>query len=241
MQRIMVMALCVVLALVVASPMAFGQVGQGAAASGKAGELAADWWKWALSKPAAENPLIGGDPDYSEDQCDGQSATDMPGKKWFLAGTLDGSQVERTCTVPVGKQLFFPVGNIVFLITEPGETEEVARQFVNGFMDGRASRPRLQHGRYGRREGNRERANTALGFSSLHRHGPRGWSFASGFIRRGCRWALGSAAAVVERRTHDPLRDKCSERRLLAGEHLPPNCGIGTRRTGGSSKSRVPA
>ncbi len=88
-----------------------------------------------MSKPAAENPLIGGDPDYSEDQCDGQSATDMPGKKWFLAGTLDGSQVERTCTVPVGKQLFFPVGNIVFLITEPGETEEVARQFVNGFMD----------------------------------------------------------------------------------------------------------
>jgi hypothetical protein len=134
-KRIVVMALSVILALVVASPMAFGQVGQGAKASGKAAELAADWWIWALSKPAAENPLIRGDPNYTEEQCDGQPVSDTPGKKWFLAGTLDGSAVERTCTMLVGTQLFFPVGNIVFLITEPEETEEEARQFVNEFID----------------------------------------------------------------------------------------------------------
>ncbi len=129
------MVVSVILALVVASPMALGQVGQGATASGKAAELAADWWIWALSKPAAESPLIGGDPDYSDRQCDGQPLSGTPGKKWFLAGTLDGSAVERTCTMPVGTQLFFPAGNIVFLITEPGETEEEARQYVNEFID----------------------------------------------------------------------------------------------------------
>src|SRR5215210_3384133 len=137
------MLVSVLLALVLVAPMAFGQVGQGSKASGKAGELAADWWTWALSKPVAENPLIGGDPDYSEEQCDGQPVTDTPGKKWFLAGTFDGSAVERTCTMPVGTQLFFPVVNSIFIVTEPGETEELARQQVNEFINGVLSDPNL--------------------------------------------------------------------------------------------------
>ena len=133
MRRIVVLALGVLLALGLAAPMASAQVGQGAKASGKAGELAADWWQWALSEPTATNPLVGsyeGGP-----QCDGRPLGDVPGKKWFLAGSFDGSAVERTCTMPVGTQLFFPVGNVVFLITEPGETEEIARDYVNDFMD----------------------------------------------------------------------------------------------------------
>ena len=32
--------------------------------------------------------------------------------------------VDRTCTVPADTQLFFPVVNSIFVITEPGETEE---------------------------------------------------------------------------------------------------------------------
>ena len=133
MRRIVVLALGLLLALGLAAPMASAQVGQGAKASGKAGELAADWWQWALSEPTATNPLVGsyeGGP-----QCDGRPLGDVPGKKWFLAGSFDGSVVERTCTMPVGTQLFFPVGNVVFLITEPGETEEIARDYVNDFMD----------------------------------------------------------------------------------------------------------
>src|SRR5215218_9807470 len=104
MKRAIVMALSVILALVVASPMALGQVGQGAAASGKASELAADWWQWGSSKPVAENPLLGGDPNYTEEQCDGQPVSDTPGKKWFLAGAFGSGAVERTCTMPVGTQ-----------------------------------------------------------------------------------------------------------------------------------------
>lgn len=135
MKRAVVIALSVVLALVVAMPMALGQVEHGAAASGKTGELAADWWQWALSKPIAENPMLGGDPDYTEEQCDGQPVGDVPGKKWFLAGTFDGSKAERTCSMPVGTQLFFPVVNYIFVATEPGETEELAREEVNKFIN----------------------------------------------------------------------------------------------------------
>ncbi len=63
--------------------------------------------------------------------------TDTPGTKqwWFLAGTFGGSPVERTCTMPAGRWLFFPLVNYVFLITEPDETEEDARQAANFFQD----------------------------------------------------------------------------------------------------------
>ncbi len=141
MRRIIVMAISVILALTLAMPVAFGQVGQGSKASGTASELAANWWQWALSKPVEENPLLG---EYSGGpKCDGQPVTETPGKKWFLAGTFDGSTVERTCTMPVGTQLFFPVVNSIFIVTEPGETEELARQQVNEFINGVLSDPNL--------------------------------------------------------------------------------------------------
>ncbi len=142
MKRIMVIALSVLLALVVASPMASAQVGQGAKASGKAAELAADWWIWALTNPVADNPLFGGDPNYNEEQCDGQPVTDTPGKKWFLAGTLDGSEVERTCTMPVGTQLFFPVVNVA-VFPFPEETEEEVLAQANEFIDSVLNDPEL--------------------------------------------------------------------------------------------------
>src|SRR5215212_10987992 len=114
-----VVVLSVVLALTLAMPMALGQVGQGAKASGKAAELAALWWQWALADPPATNPLVGG---YEGGpQCDGQPLSDAPGKKWFLAGAFGSGEVERTCTMPVGTQLFFPAFNFIFVITLPSE------------------------------------------------------------------------------------------------------------------------
>jgi hypothetical protein len=142
-KRAIVMALSVILALALAMPASLAQVGQGAKASGKAAELAALWWQWALSKPVEDNPLIGGDPNYSEEQCDGQPVTATKGKKWFLAGTFDGSTVERTCTMPVGTQLFFPVFNSIFIVTEPDETVEFARQEVNRFINSVLADPKL--------------------------------------------------------------------------------------------------
>ena len=144
-RRILVMALSVVLALVVVSPMAVGkivspmavgEVEQNSREYGRAGKLAAAWWQWALSKPEAKNPIIG---EYTGGpQCNGRPVTETPGTKqwWFLAGTFGGGgPVERTCTMPAERWLFFPLVNGVFLITEPGETEEDARRAVNEFMD----------------------------------------------------------------------------------------------------------
>ncbi|MBA2534116.1 MAG: hypothetical protein H0V21_03830 [Rubrobacter sp.] len=144
MKRVVLMALGIFLALIVASPVALGQVGHGALASGKAGGLAADWWQWALAEPVSDNPLVGGDPNYSEDQCDGQPLSEVPGKKWFLAGSFDGSTVERTCTMPVGTQLFFPVGNVIYVNTDPTDTEQLARDYVNGFIDSMLADPEFE-------------------------------------------------------------------------------------------------
>ena len=134
MKRLIMLALGLLLALALATPMALAQGGQGAKASGKAAKLAVAWTKWAYSKPAEDSPLIGS---YEGgDKCDGRPVSPTPGKKktWFLAGTPDGRVVERTCTVPVGRRLFFPLVSATFFITEPGETKEQARQAVTDFI-----------------------------------------------------------------------------------------------------------
>ena len=60
------------------------------------------WWKWALGIPAASNPLL----DSSGEFCSqGQS-----GPVWFLAGT-SGGPASRSCAIPAGKAVFFPIVN----------------------------------------------------------------------------------------------------------------------------------
>ena len=69
------------------------------------GEWSARWWQWLLSIPAATNPNL----DPTGANC-GEGQT---GQVWFLAGTFGGS-FTRTCTVPAGKALLFPILNTVF-------------------------------------------------------------------------------------------------------------------------------
>jgi hypothetical protein len=141
-KRIIIMALGVLLALALATPMALAQVGKGAAKSGTAAELAAAWTQWAYSQHAAESPLIGGGDAYSEAKCDGTPVGPTQGKTWFLAGT-DGNttsgteETVRNCTMPVGTHLFFPVVSASFFITfPPQENEVVAQEYVDNFMKG---------------------------------------------------------------------------------------------------------
>lgn len=142
-KRAIMVALGVVLALAVAMPVAFGQVGQGAVASGAAKELAADWWSWAASKPMAKNPMIGS---YTkpDSRCNGNPVTEVRGKKWFLAGyagELPGIQptpaAVRSCNVPKGTQLFFPVVNNVLSkgVLEDGENAEQLRANAKALTD----------------------------------------------------------------------------------------------------------
>lgn len=67
------------------------------------GELTAKWWNWALDTPTPINPLI--------DTTGANCAVGQSGSVWFLAGGISGITVTRTCTIPAGKIIFFPVAN----------------------------------------------------------------------------------------------------------------------------------
>jgi hypothetical protein len=135
-KRIIIMALGVLLALALATPMALAQVGQGATKSGTAAELAAAWTQWAYSKPVNQNsPLIGGGQDYSQARCDGTPVSPTQGKQWFLAGTTTGDPVVRTCTMPVGTHLFFPVVSSFGVKVFPSEDAEEERQRAINFIN----------------------------------------------------------------------------------------------------------
>ncbi len=59
-------------------------------------EWSANWWQWFMELPPEGHPSVDSE---GFDVTDGQS-----GQVWFLAGVF--GEVERTCTIPVGKALF---------------------------------------------------------------------------------------------------------------------------------------
>lgn len=65
--------------------------------------LAARWVRWAASIDRGIHPV--------QDTTGAQAALDQPGDVWFLAGTFGGT-VQRRCTVPLGRPLFFPAFNM---------------------------------------------------------------------------------------------------------------------------------
>lgn len=78
------------------------------------GEWSAAWWQWAGSIPSDTNPIA----DTTGEFCDlGQS-----GPVWFLAGTFGGT-AERTCTIPAGKAIFYPMINQVWIDCPPPATD----------------------------------------------------------------------------------------------------------------------
>jgi len=90
------------------------------------GEWSARWWQWLLSIPAAVNPNL----DATGANCQqGQSAN-----VWFLAATFGGPAV-RSCTVPVGKALFFPLINNVGFQPNPTDTLNSLRKQAAGPID----------------------------------------------------------------------------------------------------------
>lgn len=77
--------------------------------------MSAEWWQWALSIPAATNPL--------GDSTGAYCMVGQRGPTWFLAGRdKPGMPTQRTCTVPANSPLFFPVINSVWVNT-PGGSE----------------------------------------------------------------------------------------------------------------------
>ena len=64
-------------------------------------EWGAQWWRWAYSFPVDQFPPL----QSGELDC----ALGQSGSVWFLAGTVGQGPVTRSCTIPTGKALFFPI------------------------------------------------------------------------------------------------------------------------------------
>ena len=67
--------------------------------------LAAEWWQWGLSVPTQQNPQL--DPDGRYCMVGQRTST------WFLAGEFGGDTATRSCSVPAGTRLFFPIANAI--------------------------------------------------------------------------------------------------------------------------------
>lgn len=80
------------------------------------GEWSAEWWKWAFSVPADKNPVV----DPNGEFCD---ENQPDGKVWFLAGSFGVPNVQRKCTIPRNRALFYPLVNTTW-IDCPGTTDE---------------------------------------------------------------------------------------------------------------------
>lgn len=84
----------------------------------------AGWVQWSGSLPYSTGPVF----DETGEQCgEGQD-----GPIWYLAGTA-GGPVERECTIPVGKQIVFPLINYYTVVPESYYTtpEQLADYIVS--------------------------------------------------------------------------------------------------------------
>jgi len=93
------------------------------------GEWSAKWWQWILAIPPDRNPLL----DKTGQYCN-EGQTDQ--NVFFLGGTF-GGKVERTCTIPSDKAIFFPIVNIEadLVHTPEARTEEGLKKFVKEDQD----------------------------------------------------------------------------------------------------------
>ena len=88
---------------------------------------AASWWKWALSQPTSKSPLL--------DSTGANCAQGQSGLVWFLAGTVDGQPVTRSCTIPAGKHLIFPVVNAAYFAFESDPAEQKTESFLRSQVE----------------------------------------------------------------------------------------------------------
>jgi hypothetical protein len=81
------------------------------------------WWQWALQTPAPNNPVL----DTTGANC--AVGQPVPGT-FFLAGTFDGSSVNRTCTVPVGDAFLIPILSASYFAQQTDPPDQRTEAFV---------------------------------------------------------------------------------------------------------------
>jgi hypothetical protein len=115
-KRAIVVTISVILALILAAPTVFAADNPQVISPDRANyaQLSVKWWQWAYSIPASDNPLS-----FAKTQDGATCATGQSGDTWFLGGLFtapgekfpNGGLVKRTCNVPAGKSIFFPIFN----------------------------------------------------------------------------------------------------------------------------------
>src|SRR5262249_18455653 len=96
-------------------------------------KLSAELWQQVLSIPASVNPLL--------DATGADCMVGQDGSVWFLVGTFGLSSANRTCSIPEGVSLYFPVVdwfsyNTPNLCGQVGNlTAAQQRAFVKPFID----------------------------------------------------------------------------------------------------------
>ncbi len=76
--------------------------------------LQGEWWTWAAAEAVGSNPV--------EDEDGSFCGVNQPDKVWFLAGTF-GGHANRSCSVPGGVPVAFPLVNMV-------GTDDVCEDFM---------------------------------------------------------------------------------------------------------------
>jgi hypothetical protein len=110
---------CLILGLVLTSQSAWAQNKHGSSYA----EWAESWWTWIL-----ETPVLlpsGSHPIFDDGTVDCSIGQD--GHVWFLTGKISpGEETRRSCSVPTGTALFFPLFNNVYInfTTDPPLTPE---------------------------------------------------------------------------------------------------------------------
>jgi hypothetical protein len=97
-----------------AAPTKDGVFPAGESVAGKSQDvLSLRWWQWAASFQYEDSPVS----DSTGDRCGSKQEGDV----WFLAGTYGSAPARRTCRVPAGKHLFFPLINYVVMPSQCGD------------------------------------------------------------------------------------------------------------------------
>lgn len=92
--------------------------------------LQALWWNWAARAAAGHSPVSDPDGRYC--------ATGQPGNQlWFLANAATAGAVRRTCTVPAGHWIVFPLVNLASA-DRAGCTSFLAGAQGTATLDGKA-------------------------------------------------------------------------------------------------------
>jgi hypothetical protein len=91
------------------------------------GEWGARWWQYVYGIPADQNPL--------SDSTGSKCHVGQWGPVFFLVGTAGGEPVKRSCDVPAGMGLFFPIINASCAVPEDGNTAADISKACSDFID----------------------------------------------------------------------------------------------------------